>query len=402
MDHGENTVAVHPNHRSRKGKIRVAHILEATFGGTRKHLMYLATRLDRSRYDVTVVCSTLRNPSFIADIELLLKRGVHVKVIQMARRIHPLSDCVALIRLYLFLRKGSYDIVHAHSSKAGFLGRIAARLARVPVVMYSPHAFSFHRGILGTQRRYLLLERFAAMFTDTIVAVSGGERDIAVNFGIKKSDDVVTIKNGVDLSEFDISIDAGALRKQIGLADARNVVGMVGRVCTQKGYRYFIEAAHEVSKVRPDVRFVLVGNGELDRALARIDGYGIRNLVVLTGQRTDVPALYALFDLVVVPSLWEGLPYVVLEAMAMRKPVVATRISGNAEVVLHGETGCLVPPGDAGAIANAVLDILSDAGRAAAMGERGRDEIERSYMVGENISSFERLYDEAVRRGRGR
>jgi glycosyltransferase involved in cell wall biosynthesis len=327
--------------------------------------MYLATRLDPSRFDVSVICSTVRNPSFIADIEVLLQRGVQVKVIAMKRDIRPFSDIVAFFRIYRFLRKGSFDIVHTHSSKAGFPGRIAARLAGVPAVLYTPHAFSFYRGLLGTKRLYPLLERFAAHLTDTVIAVSDGERDIALKYAVTGGDGVITIKNWVDLSEFPDDIETGNLKNELGLEGASSIVGTVGRICAQKGYGYFIEAAVEVAKSRPDVRFVLVCDGNLDKALAEIDRCEARDVVMLTGQRTDVTVLYALFDVVVVPSLWEGLPYVVLEAMAMRKPVIATGIPGNAEVVFHGETGYIVPPGDAKAMADAIedlLDALSESG----------------------------------------
>lgn len=122
---------------------------------------------------------------------------------------------------------------------------------------------------------------------------------------------------------------------------------------------------------------------------------------MLTGQRTDVTILYALFDVVVVPSLWEGLPYVILEAMAMRKPVIASSIPGNAEVVVDGETGYLVPPGDARAMADAIRDLLNAPAKAASMGERGRGEVERRYTVERNIRSYERLYETIARHNRG-
>lgn len=392
---------LHSNQESGRQRIRIVHILEATFGGTRKHLMYLATRLDPSRFDVSVICSTVRNPSFVADIEVLLQRGIQVKVISMKRDISPFSDIGAFFRIYSFLRKGSFDIVHTHSSKAGFLGRIAARLAGVPVVLYTPHAFSFYRGLLGTKRSYLLLERFAARFTNTIIAVSDGERDIAIKHAVTGDNGVVTIKNGVDLSEFPDDIETGNLKNELGLEGASAIVGMVGRISAQKGYGYFIEAAVEVVKSRPGVRFVLVGDGNLDKARAEINRCGAKNIVVLTGQRADVTVLYALFDVVVVPSLWEGLAYVVLEAMAMRKPVIATSIPGNAEVVVHGETGYLVPPGDARTMANAIRDLLGDSAKVASMGKRGREEVERRYTVERNILSYERLYETIARHDRG-
>jgi glycosyltransferase involved in cell wall biosynthesis len=384
--------------RHEKEKINIAYLLEATFGGTRKHLMYLATSLDQSRFDLTVICSTRRNPSFTDDIETLLKRGVHVKVIQMARPIRPFADLAARVRFYAFFRKGSYDIVHAHSSKAGFLGRMAARMARVPVVLYSPHAFAFQRGILGTNGWYLLLERIAARFTDAIIAVSDGERETALQYHVTGKDGVITIKNAIDISEFDPACDAGDLKAELGIADAPKIVGMVGRICTQKGYRYFIEAAAQVTKERPDIRFVLVGNGNLARARYEIDQCGAGKSVILAGQREDMPRLYALFDVVVVPSLWEGLPYVILEAMAMGKPVIATRIPGNSEVVDHGETGYLVRPGDAREIAAALLGILGDAATAAEMGRRGRAAVEGRFALDQNISAFECMYERVMRR----
>lgn len=375
-------------------KIRIALVLEATFGGTRKHLMYLATNLDKDKFDITVICSTLRDSSFYSDIEKLIREGINVKVIQMRREINPVRDLQALVKIYRFLRREKFDIVHTHSSKAGFLGRLAAKLSGVPVILYTPHAFSFHRGILGTNRFYLFLERFAAIFTDKIIAVSEGEKKIAIENRVAAPEKIVTIENGIRLSEFDgRETDAGSLKAALGIGEDSSVVGMVARLSTQKGYQYFLKASKEVSRQFPNVKFVLVGHGEQwRRAHDIINELGIDKHVIMTGQMVNTIRIYPIFDVFVLSSLWEGLPYVVLEAMAMGKPVIASRIPGIEDAVIDRETGYLVDPGDVSGLSAAIVDLLTDRGTAAGMGMKGRMEIENRFTLKDKMRKIENLY----------
>lgn len=376
-------------------RIRILQVLEATYGGTRKHLRYIVDRLDTRRFDVSVACSTLRNPAFEADIAALERRGLPVHVIQMERSVSPLRDMRAVARLYALMKRGRFDIVHAHSSKAGFLGRAAARCAGVPCIVYSPHAFYFYKGIKGTSAFYLMVERMAAKITDTIVAVSRGEESIARDFKVCNARKLVTIENGVDPAEFNVKVDVRAKMSELGIREGSNVVGMVGRVCEQKGYEYFLRAAHDVIEHFPRAVFVLVGQGVEDAKARRlVSDLKISENVILAGHRNDVAELCALFDVLILPSIWEGMPYVLLEAMAMGVPVIASDIPGVREVVIDNETGLLFPAGDVAVLSRKIVSILSDKERGKIMSEAGRRRVKNRYRVDDKIEALARLYEE--------
>lgn len=381
-------------------KIRILQVLEATSGGTRKHLRYIVDRLDRKRFDVSVACSTLRNPAFEGDIAELVRNGVPVHVIQMKRDISVLHDSRALLQLYALMRRGRYDIVHTHSSKAGILGRIAARCAGVPCIIYSPHAFYFYRGIKGTNALFLLLERLAAKVTDKVVAVSKGEESIALDCGVCDANKLVMIENGVDPAEFDVAVDVRAKKLELGIGEDSPVVGMVGRICAQKGYDYFLGATHDVLERFPRAVFVLVGQGIEDKkARELVSALKIAENVILAGLRNDIAEIYAVFDVLILPSIWEGLPYVLLEAMAMGVPVIASDIPGVREVVMDNDTGLLFPTGDIRALSQKIISILSDKERGRRMGEAGRRRVINRYGVDDKIEKLAQLYEELAYQG---
>jgi len=375
-------------------RLKVLQVLEATSGGTLKHLMYIATRLDKSKFDVSVACSSLRNPKLQHDMDVLCDFGIDVHVIQMDRRISISKDCRAFLQLLRLMRRNRYDIVHTHSSKAGFLGRFAARLAGTPVILYSPHAFYFYRGILGESAFYLALERMAGLVTDAVVTVSYGEGSIARRYRVCGEPKIVTIENGVDLAEFACEYDADSKKKELGVPTHVPLVGMVGRICEQKGYRYFIRAARDVLLEKPETVFLLVGcGGDQDDAAGMIRRYGIGEKVIMTGLREDLPDLYSIFDVVVLPSLWEGMPYVLLEAMAMEVPVIASDIPGVHEVIDDSRTGIFFPPGDVAALARKIVELLSSADERVRIGAEARRTVAGKYTVDDKIRRLEGLYE---------
>ena len=373
--------------------MRVAEILEATIGGTRRHLLDLATHLDRAQFDLELICSTERDPGFRDELESLRAAGVGVTIVPMARSISPWRDWRAYRLLKRRLREGRFGLVHTHSSKAGFLGRLAAYRLGIPIV-HTPHAFAFQSGAGRLQRwLYRTLERWAARWCEAIIAVSPGERQAALYAGICAPGKLRLIPNGVDLAWLDAQFDRAAARRELGLADSHLAVGSIGRLTSQKGYRYLIEAARLVAREIPNVRFPIIGEGEEHRALESLIGdRGLGEFVRLLGHRDQAASLCAGFDLFVLPSLWEGAPYALLEAMAAGLPVVATRVAGNADLVVEGKTGLLVPPRDPPALARAIAELLRDPVRRAMIGRRGREQVERNCSLAEQIAATERLY----------
>lgn len=373
-------------------KIKVAQVLEATVGGTRTHLDLLLTHLDKEKFQVTLFCSTRRCPEFEADLDRLRREGVRVVTVDMVRPLHPWRDPLGCWRLFRHFRRGRFDVVHAHSSKAGGLGRAAARMARVPVVVYTPHAFAFQqKAKAGAGTLYLLLERLARRWTDALVCVSEGERDLAVRRGVAVPGRTFVIPNGVELAAADRHLSA--VPPAVGGGHGE-VVGCVADLRPQKGLQHLVAAAGIVLRRRPRTTFLLIGSGEMGPALeALIEAHGIgANFKIITAG-PPLWEYYARMDVFVLTSLWEGLPYALLEAMAMRRPVVATDVDGSREAVRDGRSGYLVPPGDAEATAAAILRLLEDASLRAAMGAEGRRAVERDYLINRRIRDLEDVYE---------
>jgi glycosyltransferase involved in cell wall biosynthesis len=282
--------------------------------------------------------------------------------------------------------------VHAHSSKAGILGRVAAAWARVPAVVYSPHAFAFQIRTHPARRAlYLSLERWAGRRTHCLVAVSQAEAALAVAARVVPSERVVVIPNGIDPAEAAPPEAGEAVRKELGIAPGVPVVLFAGRLAEQKAPEVMVAAALRVLPQHPQTRFLLAGEGPLRPRLAAMIG-SAADRVRLLGHRADMPALYAAAQVFVLPSRWEGLPYAPLEAMNAGLPVVATDLPALREIVIAGQTGTLVPVDDPDALAAAMAALLSDARRAQQMGQAGRERVRQHFCVARQIDELAHLY----------
>ena len=361
---------------------KVLQVLEATEGGTRRHLVDLVTHLDPARFAVSVACATRRDPAFLDDVRSFKARGIAVHVLPMRRAVSPLWDLVALIRLLRLMRRGRYDVVHTHSSKAGFLGRLAAKLAGVPRVVHTPHVFPFDMDVNRLARScYFQAERFAARLTDCLVCVFPSQRRTAET--LLEASKIVVVENEIDGPTQTTPSRAG-----------NSVVGMVGRLTLQKGPAYFIEAARLVAARAPQTRFILIGEGPLRAALERQNAAaGLGRQFLMAGAREEAADLLSPLDIVVLPSLWEGLPYVLLDALAAGKAVVATCVGGIPDVVADGVNGLLVPSRDAPALAEAVLKLLENAPLRATMEEQARKTAATRPGLGRMVKKVSAVYE---------
>lgn len=311
----------------------------------------------------------------------LREQGVEVHDVFIARRIDPLRDLVSLWRLFRAFRGLRPDMVHTHTSKAGFLGRLAARLAGVPVVVHTMHEPP-HNSAGGRLKRglYIWLERFAARLADRIITVSyANEREIERQRLLPR-ERLSVIREGLDLSRYPAAADPRAAVRTLGIPDHVPVVGTVGRLEPAKGHTYMLAAIPQVLTLVPEARFVVVGGGYLQEALQRqADKLGVADRVTFTGYREEMLLLLQGFDIFVLPSLWEGLGIVLLEAMVYQKPLIASRVGGVKDVVIEGQTGLLVPARDAEALARAIVSLLRDPARRRTMGVAGRARLEREF-----------------------
>jgi len=391
-------------------RIKILYVSQAT-GGVKRHITFLAAHLDPARFEV-VGCFPPQdhvkgvNPRKESFFDVFQRLGLRTIPLDMYREIRPLHDFLAFLKLCRILKKEKWGIVHTHSSKAGFLGRIAGRLAGVPVIIHTPNAFAFARPPQAFLNFfYILLERVAGYFCDALIVVSPSEEQLARQTGVVSPQKIVRICNGIDLEELEGKVDPRVKKKALGIPEERPLVLTVGRFAPQKAPGVFIEAANTVLAQTQEVTFVMVGDGPLFLGVKhQIEREGLTGKIFIFDWRSDVREILAACDIYVLSSLWEGLPYTVLEAMALRKPVVATRARGTRDLVQDGVTGFLVGLRDEKGMAERILYLLSHPDLAQRMGEAGRRIIEKAFTLERHIQKTEALYERLVAeklRGRG-
>ena len=353
-------------------------------GGGELSLLELVGALDRTRWSPVVVA-----PSEGAVSLRCRTLGVPTHVIPLPglRRPGP-----AIARSVMGLRRAAREraavLLHANGSRAMFYAGVAGRLLRRPAV--------WHARVADGDG---LLDRLLARMASAVIVNS---RAVGRRFAWAAPGKVRCIHNGVDLARFAPRPSSPAQRRALGLPGSGPVVVSVGRFVPFKGYAHLVEAAALVSRVRPDVRWLLVGDGELRHELERqCRTLEIQEKVTFAGWREDIPEILALGEVFVLPSLAEHFGRVLVEAMAMEKPVVATDAGGTPEVVIDGETGCLVPPGQAAPLAAAVIALLDDPTRAARLGAAGRRRAQAKFSLARHAAEVQALYEELLAEPRG-
>jgi glycosyltransferase involved in cell wall biosynthesis len=353
--------------------VKVAHITTIA-AGLRYLLFNQLCSLQEAGYEVVGISSPGE------DVAALEAAGVRHIAVPMSRNLSPAADLVSLWRLVRVLRRERFVIAHTHNPKPGLLGQLAARLAGVPVVVNTLHGYYFHEHTPWLRRQlWVGLEKIAACCSDVILSQSKEDVGTAVRERICPASAIKYLGNGVDLRRFRPSGPeaAAAKRRALGLPVAAPVVGFVGRLVAEKGLPELLQAARLILRRLPEARFLIVGPTDhckrdaVTPALA--DAHGVADACYFTGLREDLPELYALMDVFVLPSHREGFPRVLLEAAAMGVPAVVTDVRGCREAVEHGRNGLHVPLRDVSALADAILRLLLDRGLAGRLGEQARE-----------------------------
>jgi len=399
---------------------KVLEVLEATVGGARKHVLQLLRGLDRSRFDLHLACSLERDPGAAAELEALRAEGIRVFTVPMRRRPAPLSDLLALRRLTALMRAERYQLVHTHAAKAGFLGRLAARRAGAPAVVHTPHTFPFERVDTVLTPLYRFLERRAAAWAQRIVLVAASQREAALEAGLCDADRLAVVENGIPMPAEDPADARRRWRAELGLGEDVPAAAFVGRLTPQKDVQTFLSVAAELRREMPSVRLFVVGRASGRRYLAslqpRISSQAWR--VAALGERPVTPVVWsaelpagvlghcpaaaelvAAFDVVLLPSRYEGLPYSLLEAMAQRVPVVASAVTGNRDVIEDGRSGFLVPVGDVAGFARSTLRLLSDGALRQRLGAAARERVAASFTEERFLRGMAALYGEVLSQG---
>jgi glycosyltransferase involved in cell wall biosynthesis len=367
--------------------IRVLHIITRMIvGGAQENTLLSVEGLDRlPGYEVTL-CSGVDNGP---EGELLSRARQTTRLVvvpELCRNVDPRADLVAFWKLYHLIRRGGYHIVHTHSSKAGVLGRVAAWLAGTPIVVHTLHSLVFHDyqpWIIN--RLWRMVKKVCAPMTDHFISVSDIISKKALAAGIARPDRFTTIYSGMELDWFLKSqLDGARVRHELGIPLNAPVVGKIARLFPLKGHDELLDAAPDIVRRCPDVRFLLVGDGILQEHLRqRARQAGILDNFIFAGliPRERIPEMIAAMDLVVHTSLREGLARVLPQALAMGKPCVSFDIDGAPEVVIPGQTGYLVRPGDARGLTDAVSTLLADAPLRQRMGEAGRRRVDPDFRA---------------------
>jgi len=350
--------------------------------GAEKQMVLLAKGLPRDRFRVEVAALTRLGP---LEAELV-EAGVSVTSIAKRHKVDPL----ALGRLVRFLRAGRFDVVQTWIYAADTYGRVAARRARVPVVVTAEMAVDLWKG-----RSERAVDRFLSRWTDRVVGNSQAVVDFYRSVGIP-SEKLAMIPSGIADDEPPPAVDPAGVRVELGLAPDAPLALFVGRLAEQKGVADLLAALDLLQHVRPDLRTLIVGDGPLrGRLEATARAFRLVNppRALFLGHRSDVPRLLAACDVLVLPSYYEGMPNVVLEAMRFRKPVVATAAPGTTEVVVADETGLLVPLRNPPALAQAIRRVVADPILAHRLGEAGRTRVEAEFGVDRMVVRFAALYE---------
>jgi len=317
----------------------------------------------------------------------------------LCREPHPAKDLQALAQLVRLVRDEAPDVVHTHTSKAGFLGRMAAQMAGAPVVIHTPHGhiFDAYYGAFLTQV-YTLLERLGDDLADRIIALTPREVADHLARGIGAPAQFRIVPSGVDVARFPCAdeITRKSRRESLGLPQAAFVIGAIGRLAPVKGQTTLIEAFASLRHALPGARLVLVGDGpDRDTLTKQVEALGLAPAVLFAGHVGDAAPFYAAVDVLAVPSRNEGMGRVIIEAMAAGVPVVASRVGGIPDLVTDGETGLLVPPSDPELLRLALLTLANQPELGRTLAAAAQQRVVPHYGAEAMARSLLSIYDEA-------
>jgi glycosyltransferase involved in cell wall biosynthesis len=375
----------------------VAHIItKLELGGAQQNTLFTVKHLDRARFRPVLITG---EEGYLVPEALKLEGVEIILVPELVREIDLRRDLGVVHRLRRILRgikagDGQPLIVHTHSSKAGIVGRWAARLAGADVIIHSIHGFGFHDEQHPLVRRVFIgLEKMTGHITHSFIGVSHANIRTGAELRIFPQDKATLIRSGIDLTQFGgASNRVAGKKKELGIDPSLPLITMIGCLKPQKAPVDFVTVAGKVLQERA-ATFALVGDGELrSQVEARVLSLGIGDRFRIFGWRNDVPDILAATDIFVLTSLWEGLPRAVPEAMAMGIPVVATRVDGTPEAVRDGINGYLLEVHDTAGIAKHVLYLLNNPEKAREMGLHGRNMVEE-FDIRTMVHEQERLYE---------
>lgn len=353
-------------------------------GGAERQLVELVKRLDKNKYNVTVCCITRGGPME----ENLKKLGIEYHLLHKRFKF----DFTVIFKLTRLIRQKKIDLVHTWNFTANAWGRLCAWVAGVPIIIASEHGtFS------PVLKRQILVDKLLSKCTDKIITVSNNFKECIERIEKIPHEKIIAIHNGIDINEFGTSVNNANLKNELKIDKECPVVGIVARLDPLKDHESFLRAAEYIIKKMPEVRFLIVGDGELRGKLESLaKEVGLSKKVIFTGFRRDITNILSIINVFVLCSISEALGIAVLEAMASSKPVVATNVGGIPEVVKDEETGILVPPGNPEALAESITRLLKNKEEARRIGLAGRRRVEKYFDIKLKVKKVEEIYDKLI------
>ncbi len=364
--------------------IKVVHIINNDIG-LRIHARHYFNYLRQQGYEMNVICA----PGDYVKGDMVTSDGIPVIAIPFPPRYTPVSDLKTIWRLVRLFRKNRYGIVHTHCVKPGLLGRIAARLAGVPIIVHTVHGFHNWDDMSRFEQWFFLqVERFAARFCDALLSQNREDMRVAVRDRICPPSKIRYLGNGIDIEYFQpnkVSAEqVQRMRQDLGVQPGEYLVGMIGRLVRLKGFYDYMAAAQQLHEAGEPTKFLTIGFSVPEKRDALspeklIAKYNLTGAMQHLGPRKDIRELIATMDAVILASYAEGIPRVLMESAAMGKAAVGTDVRGTRETIVDGETGVLVPPRNPPALAAGIMRVLENKAQTALMGEAARRRAEANF-----------------------
>jgi glycosyltransferase involved in cell wall biosynthesis len=365
-------------------RVKVLQLISSGgYYGAENMLLNLCASQEKARCENSLLLFYNVHVPNVEFYERARRRGLSVRMVHCKGR----ADWRAVRQIEEYIQEDEVDLVHTHGYKADLYGYLAAWRCHKPVVA------TCHNWVGGTAALgiYNHLDRMALKKFNALAAVSDAVAQRLLAFGVP-SEKIKTIANGIDVTAFERAQPLPLLKDEGSI-----VVGVVARLDLQKGFEYLLRAARELCKMFPGLKIVIAGEGPDRSAIEEmIEQYGLQSSVVLAGQQSNMPAVYAAMDIFVLPSLNEGLPMTVLEAMAASKPVIATRVGAIPSVIRDGENGLLVAPKDSEGLRNAVASLLNDPERRRRLGDQAHTWVSQNYTSEAMALKYREMYEEVL------
>ncbi len=376
-------------------KCNILYIIDnIEFGGGERVFSQIIRGLDKERFGVFVAS----NPGGIFE-KKLTEVGIKINPVRMTNR----YNLGTISQLKKIIKTKNVQIVHSQGGRADFFARIAARIANVPIIIYSMAMLVEGYDVSRSRKRlYVLMDRWTERWVNKFTVLSEAMRRSLIERHKIPPENIVKIYNGIEIEEYNPDLKELRnkkleVRRELGLKNDVPVIGAIGRLVWQKGFEYLIRAAPEVLKKCPEARFLIVGEGPLkNKLILTSEKLNVADRIIFTGFRSDIKEILASIDVLAMPSLLEGLPMVLLEAMAMANPIVATRIDGITEVLENSKTGLLVPAKNSHTLAEAIVRILDDKEKANFFGQNAREAAKEKFSVKKMVEQIELAYEKLL------